>query len=244
MTERPTIAIVGATSGIAEACARVWATRGTHDVSLIGRRAEALDRIADDLRVRDPGAAVQVIETPLTDPGAVDNVVSRCGTPAIVLIAFGILPDQARMQEDTKALAEALQINAVAPVLWAEAFARGAAGRQCSIAVLGSVAGDRGRKSNYAYGAAKGLVERYLQGMQHRFARTAVVPVLIKPGPTRTAMTAHMDTAKMASVEDVAARIVAGIDRGRPVIYAPAKWALIMAVIRNLPKVVFDRMDI
>lgn len=245
MNQRPGIVIVGATSGIAEACARIWGKRGTHDFILIGRRASALDAIAADLQVRCPGTTAQVIETSLTDPGAIDETVARCGSPEIVLIAFGVLPEQARMQEDTAALGEALRVNAVAPALWAEAFSRIASGRtSCRIAVLGSVAGDRGRKSNYAYGAAKGLVERYMQGLQHRFAGSGVVPILVKPGPTRTAMTAHMDPSKMARVEDVATRIVAGIDRGRPVIYAPAKWALIMAVIRNLPRTVFNRMDI
>lgn len=244
MTDRPRIAIVGATSGIAEACARVWAARGTHDFVLIGRHAEALEAIAADLRVRDPIADVKVIETPLTEPSAVESTIARSGSPSIVLIAFGILPDQARMQADTAALSDALHVNAVAPVLWAEAFARGAGSNACRIAVLGSVAGDRGRKSNYAYGAAKGLVDLYLQGMQHRFAGTAVVPIIVKPGPTRTAMTAHMDHSKMAPVAQVASRIVEGIARGTPVIYAPAKWAVIMAVIRNLPRAVFNRMDI
>jgi len=114
------------------------------------------------------------------------------------------------------------------------------------IAVIGSVAGDRGRKSNYAYGAAKGLVETYLQGMQHRFARRSIKITLVKPGPTQTPMTAHLQSAgvKLAPVEKVAADIVAGIESGKPVVYTPAKWALIMAVIRNLPRFIFNRMDI
>ena len=112
--------------------------------------------------------------------------------------------------------------------------------------MIGSVAGDRGRRSNYVYGAAKGLVERYLEGLRHRLAGTGVRVVLVKPGPTDTPMTAHLKSAgvRLAPVEQVAADIVRACDRGRAVVYTPAKWALIMAVIRNLPRAVFDRMDI
>lgn len=244
MADRDRIVIVGATSGIAEACGRFWAARKKYNFVLIGRRAEALNAIASDLRVRDCDATVRTIATSLTDPEAIDCVVANCAQPAIVLIAFGMLPDQAIMQTDTVALNKALTVNAVAPVLWAEAFARATDGGTCKIAVIGSVAGDRGRKSNYAYGAAKGLLERYVEGMQHRFASGGPVPVLIKPGPTRTAMTAHMNQAKMAPVENVAKEIIAGIARGKAVIYTPAKWSIIMATIRHLPRVLFHRMDI
>jgi decaprenylphospho-beta-D-erythro-pentofuranosid-2-ulose 2-reductase len=99
----------------------------------------------------------------------------------------------------------------------AEAFAKHMArGDHGTLALVGSVAGDRGRKSNYVYGAAKGLVTRYAQGLQHRFAGTGVKVVLIKPGPTDTPMTAHLKVqgAKLATVEDVAHKIVEAIERG------------------------------
>jgi decaprenylphospho-beta-D-erythro-pentofuranosid-2-ulose 2-reductase len=246
-TDRKRIAIVGATSGIAEACARIWAEEGGRDFVLYGRRAEALEAISADLRVRDPKAEVIPVVADLADPGGIDALVARAQGDwplDTVLIAFGVLTDQATLQTDTKALARSLAVNALAPALWAEAFARSAGSAGTRIAVIGSVAGDRGRKSNYAYGAAKGLVEHYVEGMQHRFASGGPVPVLIKPGPTRTAMTAHMDQAKMAPVEQVAREILAGIARGKAVIYTPAKWSIIMAVIRNLPRALFHRMDI
>src|SRR5690606_24074454 len=107
-----------------------------------------------------------------------------------------------------------------------------------TLAVIGSVAGDRGRKSNYVYGAAKGLVTRYVQGLQHRLAYTGVKVVLIKPGPTDTPMTAGLKLkgARPAPVEDVAVCIVEGIARGKAVVYAPAKWQWIMMIIRHLPR--------
>lgn len=112
--------------------------------------------------------------------------------------------------------------------------------------VIGSVAGDRGRRSNYVYGAAKGLVTRYVQGLQHRFAGTAVKAVLVKPGPTDTPMTSHLKQqgSKLAPVEEVAAAIVAGAEHGAAVVYAPKKWAVIMMVIRHLPAAIFNKMNI
>ena len=115
-----------------------------------------------------------------------------------------------------------------------------------TIALIGSVAGDRGRQSNYVYGAAKGMVTRYAQGLQHRFADSAVKVVLIKPGPTDTPMTAHLkgQGAKLAPVESVAKQMVDGIAAGKPVVYAPKKWWLIMMIIRHLPGFIFNKTKI
>ena len=142
---------------------------------------------------------------------------------------------------------DALLVNGVSPALFMEALAaamqNSADGR---LVVIGSVAGDRGRKSNYIYGSAKGLIERYAQGSQHRLHGTGVKVCLVKPGPTRTPMTAALDSVGggLADVEEVAETIVKGVARGKPVIYAPGKWWLIMMVIRHLPRFVFNKLDI
>lgn len=245
-----TIVIVGATSSIAEHCARLWLRHGAERLVLVGRDADRTEQLAADLRVRAPKASVSVVAADLLDAAAirrtVDGIVAQ-GVPATVLIAHGSLPDQAACQQDLGAAAEALQVNATSPVLFAEAFAgamqRSGRGR---IALIGSVAGDRGRKSNYVYGAAKGLVTRYAQGLQHRLAGTGVRVTLVKPGPTDTPMTAHLKSqgARLAPVEAVAEAIVRGIERGAPEVYAPAKWLVIMMVIRHLPRFVFHKMNI
>ena len=132
-------------------------------------------------------------------------------------------------------------------MLFAEAFAgHMQKANQGTLAIIGSVAGDRGRKSNYAYGAAKGLVTRYAQGLQHRLANTGVKVVLIKPGPTDTPMTEHLKQqgSRLAAVEDVAKVIVKAISQSKPVVYAPTKWVLIMMVIKHLPRIVFNKLDI
>jgi short-subunit dehydrogenase len=191
---------------------------------------------------------IQLVEANFIDPLAIRACVDSLNTeesPDLVLIAQGSLPDQSVCQQDLSACTEALTINALSPALFAEAFAGYMqAANHGTLALIGSVAGDRGRKSNYVYGSAKGLLTRYAQGLQHRLAKTKVKVVLIKPGPTRTPMTAHLDQASMAEPAHVAKIIVKGMEKGKPIIYAPIRWALIMMIIRHIPAFVFNRMDI
>lgn len=250
MNKEKRIVIIGATSGIAEQCARLWLARYSLDLTLIGRNKQRIERVAADLRIRSPQSSIRSIQAEFLNPEAVDATVSeifKSGCVDIVLIAHGSLPDQAVCQRNLQSCCDAIEINGISPVLYAEAFAKEMEKtNHGTIALIGSVAGDRGRKSNYVYGAAKGLVTRYAQGLQHRFAHTGVRVVLIKPGPTDTPMTAHLrgKGTKLAAVEDVARQIVNGIESGRPVIYVPKKWRLIMMIIRHLPYAVFNRMDI
>lgn len=243
------IVIVGATSSIAEHCARLWAAAGGVVLTLVGRDAGRLERVGADLRVRNPGAEVRVISGNLLDARAIralaDAIVAE-GMPDRVLIAHGALPDQLACQRDLEVAHEALQLNAMSPVLFAEAFAGHMEPVGGVIAIIGSVAGDRGRRANYVYGAAKGLVARYAQGLQHRLAGSGSLlrVVLVKPGPTATPMTAHLPQRGLAPVQDVARRIVDGAAAGKATVYAPGKWALIMMTVRHLPDAVFNRMNL
>jgi len=244
------IIIVGGTSAMAQHCARLWVKAAPAHLVLAVRNVTKSQSVAADLKIRSPGSTIDVIETDFLDPKRIASFaeqVSSGGAPNIVLIAHGSLPDQSACQADLSECREALEVNGVSPILFAEAFAgqMQQAGRG-TLALIGSVAGDRGRKSNYTYGAAKGMIARYVQGLQHRLASTNVKVVLIKPGPTETPMTAKLSSqgVAMASVEEVAQTIVTGIDAGKPVIYAPAKWAVIMMIIRHLPRFVFNKMNI
>jgi len=252
MSQWPTrkIVIIGGTSAMAQHCARRWVQAAPVHLVLAVRNAAKAQSVVADLKVRSPGSTIDIIEIEFLDPqriAAFAEQVSRSGVPDIVLIAHGSLPDQSTCQADLSKCREALEVNGVSPILFAEAFAgqmQQAGGG--TLALIGSVAGDRGRKSNYTYGAAKGMVARYVQGLQHRMAATNVKVVLIKPGPTETPMTAKLSSQglSMAPVEEVARIIVTGIDAGKPVIYAPAKWGLIMMIIRHLPRFVFNKMNI
>lgn len=244
------IVIVGASSAIAEQCARCWVqTEGVHLV-LVGRSAQRLEAIADDLRVRGNDVTTEVRVLDFESAPAIDawaREIFSNGKVDIALIAHGVLPDQQACQNDINLAGKALSINGVSPVLFAERLVDGMTRTGGgALAIIGSVAGDRGRRSNYVYGAAKALVDVYAQGLQHRLAGSKISLTLVKPGPTDTPMTAHLqrEGAKLASAARVARDIVSAIDAARPVVYTPWKWRLIMAVIRNLPKTVFDRLDI
>lgn len=244
------IVIIGATSAMAEHCARLWVQAAPVRLTLVGRDEARTRRVADDLRVRSPQSDVHVMTSDFADAAAIQRTVSHIVNQAavdVVLIAHGVLSDQGTCQDDLLACDAALQVNGVSPVLFAEAFAKPmVATNHGTIAIIGSVAGDRGRKTNYVYGAAKGLVSRYAQGMQHRLAQTNVKVVLIKPGPTDTPMTSDLKAKgqKMASVEVVAQDIVKGIASGKPVVYTPGIWRVIMLVVMHLPRFVFNKLNI
>ncbi|MGL4495011.1 MAG: SDR family NAD(P)-dependent oxidoreductase, partial [Beijerinckiaceae bacterium] len=181
------IVIVGATSLMAEHCARLWVADKPADVTLVGRDATRVENVAADLRARSALSTVRVVTGDFTSAGGIKAIVESIvadGAVDTVLIAHGILLDQSACEHDLMQADQQLQVNAISPVLFAEAFAQNMArvnyGR---IGIIGSVAGDRGRKSNYIYGAAKGLVSRYAEGMQHRFAKSGVRVTIIKPGP-------------------------------------------------------------
>lgn len=235
---------------MAEHCARLWLAQAPADLMLVGRSDERLRRVAADLAVRSPASNIECLVTDFADAAAIGHAVAgACAVraPDIVLIAHGSLPDQAACQADLQASQEAMVINGLSPALFAEAFVARmeGAGPACLI-LIGSVAGDRGRQSNYVYGAAKGLLDRYAQGLQHRMALngSALQVVLVKPGPTATPMTAHLAGQKLAPVETVAEAIVRGAAKGRAVIYAPGKWRVIMLVIRSLPNAIFHKLRI
>jgi short-subunit dehydrogenase len=114
------------------------------------------------------------------------------------------------------------------------------------IGIIGSVAGDRGRKSNYSYGAAKAFIETYSRGLQHRLVGTGAQVLLIKPGPVNTPMTAHLQgkLKSMASTESVAIEIDRAISSRKPTLYTPRKWAFIMFVIRSIPAAIFNKLNL
>lgn len=245
------IVIQGATSRIAHECARLWARQGARLV-LLGRDAARLDGMAADLRAVGASVSTRVVDgDDAAIAPAVADIARELGGIDVALIAHGWLPDQAATQRDAAALRQAVEVNALSPALWAEAFAAVfEAQRRGTLAVIGSVAGDRGRQSNYSYGAAKGFVERHCQGLRNRLHPAGVAVVLIKPGPTDTPMTRGMSLPegarrpRLADPAAVAGDIVRGIAVQRAVIYTPGIWRWIMTVIRWIPERVFVRLKL
>lgn len=244
------IAIFGATSSIAEHCARIWVEHPCHLV-LIGRDYNKLSIVADDLRVRCPDSTIEIIVNNHVSVDDINilmnNLWSKLSAIDIALIAQGSLSNQAICQNNLIECNNSFNVNAATPLLLCEAIAQKMeATQKGTLAIIGSVAGDRGRKSNYIYGATKGMIEVYTQGMQHRFANSPVHIALIKPGPTDTPMTAHLKNGniKLATARSVAKDIVNGIKAKRRVIYTPRKWKIIMTIIKLLPFIIFKKLDI
>ena len=185
MTGTPTrIAVLGATSAIAEAAARLWAAHGGRLV-LVGRSAERVEAIAADLRARGAAQAEAIIADCVeVDPTSeLSRIIQLLGGLDVVLLAYGVLGDQTQLERDPAAAAALIRTNFTSAAAWCLVVAA-ALERQGSgvLLVIGSVAGDRGRGSNYVYGASKAGLGVLVEGIAHRLARTGARAVLIKPG--------------------------------------------------------------
>lgn len=242
------ILIVGATSAMAEACARLWAQQGDH-LFLAARNAPQLQSLAADLQTR--GAAkvgTRVFDANHHDQHAalLAEATQTLGGLDTVLIAHGTLTDQDRAQTDvayalseigTNGLSVVALLTLVANQL--EQQGRGA------IAVISSVAGDRGRQSNYVYGSAKAMVSAFTSGLRQRLAKKGVHVVTVKPGFVDTPMTAHLSKGPLwAKPEQVAKDISQAIDKGRRVVYTPGFWQFIMLIIKTIPEFVFVKLKL
>ncbi len=242
------ILVLGATSGIAEATCRLWAAGG-HHLFLVARNSEKLDMVAADLRTRGAGS-VQTAVADLDDTAGHHNLLTHAVNSLagldIAYLAHGILGDQHAAEEDFGHAAQILHTNFVAPVsllTWLANFC--AQRRSGTLAVLSSVAGDRGRKSNYLYGSSKAGLSAFLGGLRNRVDREGVTVLNIKPGPVKTAMTTGMKgSGKFADVDKVAQTIVSAIDKRRDTLYVPFQWQPIMFVIRHIPERVFKKLNL
>jgi len=242
------ILVIGATSTIATECERIWANSPGNHLILVGRNSEHLDALKNDLEIRYPESTYEVRTCDFVQAESIQSIIESSGVLDIALIAHGQLTDQTAAQEDIQILDESLIVNAVSPALFAQAlvehFLLQGYG---TVAVIGSVAGDRARRSNYVYGSAKGFLELFVSGMQHRLVGTNIKAILVKPGPTTSKMTLAMPSPPkgMAEPQAVAQDIVKAIASGKSAtIYTPRKWQLIMFIIRNLPSFVFNKINI
>ena len=242
------ILIIGATSAIAEATARLWAGRGDA-LFLVGRNTQRLEVIAADLRVRgavsvgcftmdacDNSRQATMLEAATVAMGGLD----------VALIAHGSLPDQKACETSVETMLREIDTNALSVIALATRL-----GQQFevqgkgSLAVISSVAGDRGRQSNYVYGAAKGMVSLFLQGLRNRLSKKNVQVLTIKPGFVDTPMTAAFTKGALwAKPEAVARGIVKAVDKKRDEVYLPGFWRLIMLLIRHIPERLFKKLSL
>src|SRR5947209_1807519 len=242
------ILVIGATSAIAHETAKLYARDGA-ELFLVGRSPEKLEAVRDDLQVR--GAkhaetyALDLNELEMHE-AMIEAAIASLGGLDMALVAHGTLGDQRLSQENvTKALEEfTTNCTSVISLLTILANYFEPRKRGC-IAVISSVAGDRGRKSNYVYGAAKGALSIFLQGLRGRLASSGVKVVTIKPGFVDTPMTASLRKGLLfASARTIGKGIYAAMNKGKDVVYLPWFWRPIMLVVKSVPERVFKKVPI
>jgi len=237
--------VLGASSSVARAFARRVAAAGA-DLLLAGRDAEDLERSAADLRLRSGGHA-EALAFDAADFAAHAAFVERCraqGGRLNVFLAFGAMPPQSAIDADFALAEQTIAVNYTGAVSILSRLAPALEAGAC-VVVLSSVAGDRGRPKNYVYGSAKAGLNAYLQGLRARLHRRGVGVTTVKAGFLDTAMTFGLPGMALAADPESCARACLKAARaGREVIYFPAVWRPIMAVIRALPERLFKRLDI
>ena len=242
------IVIIGATSAIAKATAREYAKQG-NEFFLVARNSERLKTVADDLTAR--GAAktdcfVADLNELDLQQNLVEAAVASLGRIDIALLAHGTLGNEKACQQSVDPTLLELNTNAVSHVTLLTRLANILEQQKHgTLAVISSVAGDRGRQSNYVYGSAKAMVSTFLQGLRNRLAKSDVQVLTIKPGFVDTPMTADFPKGVLwVQPETIAKGIVLAIDKGRNIVYLPFYWRYIMLIIRHIPEFIFKRLSL
>jgi hypothetical protein len=239
------VLILGGASAIAQATARLFASEGA-SLFLTDIREDKLAMVADDLRVRG-AAKVEYLAVDANDFDRHEETIRAAdralGGLDAALIAYGTLPDQRACEQSWELTQREFSTNGLSLLSYLRILGNYFEEKRAGcIAAISSVAGDRGRQSNYTYGAAKGAVSLYLGGLRHHLYKSGVKVVNIKPGFVDTPMTAAYKKGLLwAKPEAVARGIHRAMRRGKGVVYLPCFWRCIMLIIRNLPDFVFNR---
>jgi decaprenylphospho-beta-D-erythro-pentofuranosid-2-ulose 2-reductase len=239
------VVIFGANSAIAQATARRFVTRGDA-LFLVSRNLGKLEALVQDLQVRG-AKSVGYLSADLNDTALHEDIFKTATKHLngcdIVLLAHGELGNDSEAQTSFTSAEAIFRTNFLSPVslctIVAQYFEIQKSG---CIAAISSVAGDRGRQSNYIYGSAKGALSLYLQGLRNRLFHSGVHVLTIKPGFVDTPMTAAFKKGFLWAKPDAIARgIVSGIDAKRNSLYLPSFWWIIMTIIKSVPEAVFKR---
>lgn len=242
------ILIIGATSAIAKATARRYAQQGA-SLYLLSRNQEQLETLAADLRIRGASrvnwGCLDVNDFDQHER-AIERAWESLGAIDILLVSHGTLPNQKDCEKKVATTLQELNTNAISTIalltLLANRFEHQGSG---TIAVITSVAGERGRQSNYVYGAAKGMVSIFLQGLRNRLHKSGVHVIDIKPGFVDTPMTAAFSKGILwATPEKVALDISKATAKGKHTIYTPFFWRFVMLIICHIPEMIFKRLEL
>ena len=244
MTSRKTVLVLGGSSDIGRATARAFAKAG-YDVGLAGRDVAALEPDAADLRARY-NVEVGISRFDVLDTASFDSFVSGLPVlPDVVISIVGLLGTQDTAQSDLAHATTIMRSNYEGPSLILGLFAEKFLARGNGTLVgVSSVAGDRGRASNYVYGSAKAGLSAFLSGLRARAGRGGVHVVTVKPGFVRTKMTDGMKLIGPLTVEApvVGDAILSAVEKKADVVYVSGKWRLVMLIIKTLPEAVFKKL--
>ena len=240
------VLVIGATSAIAKATARLYADRNA-ELFIIGRNEERLQELMCDLQIRSTspvGRRVLDVTKQKEHEDAIEQAYDFLEHIDVALICHGSLPDQEACESDYEMAEKEITINGLSVVSLLTLLARKLKDQRHGIlAVITSVAGDRGRQPNFVYGAAKSMVSTYLQGLRGNLHPFNVHVVDIRPGLVDSPMTAHFKKGPLwTAPELVATKIVSGIDSKSHTVYVPSYWRIIMAVLRSIPEILFKRI--
>ncbi len=242
------ILIIGASSAIAHGTAKAFAAHAANFL-LLGRHQTKLEAVRNDLLTRGAGE-VYLLCRELADCDQHAEIWQKCLAimPEIqrVLISYGTLTDQKSAEQDFQIACQNYQINFLSQASFANLAAQffESKGRG-QIAVVSSVAGDRGRQSNYIYGSAKAAMSSYLQGLRNRLQPSGVEVLTIKPGFVDTPMTASIKKGPLfANADQVGRAIHRAMLNHKNTVYVPAFWRLIMLIIKHIPESLFKRMKL
>jgi len=242
------ILIIGATSAIAESCAKIWSSRG-ESIFLVAKNKEKLDLLETNLKnqgSKDISSFLMDVNNLEDHKKMFDEAENQLKEINIVLIAHGTLSDQDECEKDVNKTIEEIKTNAISTIaLLTEISNRFANNKSGIIAVISSVSGDRGRASNYVYGSAKAMVSTFTSGLRQRLNKYNVSVVTIKPAFVDTPMTKNMKKGLLwAKPSAVAAKIVSGIENRKDEIYVPSFWRVIMFFIKLIPNFVFKKIHL
>lgn len=242
------VVILGATRGMGRTLARQLAPREDVSMFLLGRDEAELASSAADLTVRGRRGTVGYAVCDLADPAGFEDAIQAADAALdgfdTVIVTAGLFGTQERLEQDVEFALRLLVVNHASTVIFCEhvrkyLLARGGG----TLAVFSSVAGDRGRKPVAIYGSSKAGLSHYLESIDHAHRRQGLITLCIKPGFIKTGMTAGLTPPPFAGEpEQVAADVIRAVENGKPVLYTPRMWALVMWVIRRLPRYVMRRI--
>jgi len=241
------ILVIGGTSTIANSCCEIWA-KDRNEIFLVARNQRELEKVGKNLELLGATIYSKAIDfdnhTNILE--LFDEVIAQLKSVDIILICFGLLPNQEECENDLNILSQEININAFATLTFANISAKILEQQgKGTLAIVSSVAGDRGRSSNYVYGSCKAMVSSFSSGLRQKFSNSNINVLTIKPGFVKTKMTENIDKNFLWVESSIVAKdITKAIRTKKSILYTPRFWRLIMLIIKIIPESLYKRLSL